>query len=368
MKKKLKIAMFTPYEHTAPPPKNVIRAPQELWAKLADKLVEKGHKVTLFAPKGSETKAKSPKNNLDPLSKDKEYQKTLKEDVTMSNVKLQRTIYNEIAFAKFAEEFNNFDILHSVFIAELIPITALCVKTKALFTFHDPLNNYKKQSINHFQKNNINYNYISNSQMKISGEKNGNIVYNGIDCDKKNFSEKEKGYLFFAGRMRKIKGPDTAARLAKKLNLPLLMAGETYLDEKKYIEEEVLPNLTEKIKFIGMASREKMKKLYKNAKITLMPINAPEPFGLVMIESMACGTPVVAFDNGSPREIIKHGETGFVVKDEKKMEDAIKKIYSMPQDEYVKMRLACRRHVEENFSIEKMADEYEKLYYKILNK
>ncbi|PIR56833.1 MAG: glycosyl transferase, partial [Parcubacteria group bacterium CG10_big_fil_rev_8_21_14_0_10_41_35] len=89
-------------------------------------------------------------------------------------------------------------------------------------------------------------------------------------------------------------------------------------------------------------------------------------FGLVMIESMACGTPVIAFNKGAVPEIVKHGITGYVVKNEKQMIGAVKKIYSMKEDEYIKMRYACREHVEKNFSVEKMVDNYEKLYYKII--
>ena len=105
-----------------------------------------------------------------------------------------------------------------------------------------------------------------------------------------------------------------------------------------------------------------------------MPIQWDEPFGLVMIEAMACGTPVIAFNRGSVSEVVKHGKTGFIVKPFNKngrpnIEDfakAVKKLYQMPEKEYIKMRHNCRKHVEKNFTVEKMVDGYEKLYYKIL--
>ncbi|MGB2762611.1 MAG: glycosyltransferase, partial [Minisyncoccales bacterium] len=104
------------------------------------------------------------------------------------------------------------------------------------------------------------------------------------------------------------------------------------------------------------------------AKLLLLPIQWEEPFGLVMIEAMACGTPVIAFRRGSVPEIIKDGVTGFICKpnDLNLMIKTVKKIYQMPEAEYKKMRHNCRRHVEKNFSVEKMVDNYEKVYYKIL--
>ena len=366
--KKLNIALFTPYEQTAPPPPNVIRAPQELWAALADKLTERGHNTTLFAPIGSKTIANLPKDNFIPLAKNKEYNRILKTDATLSSVKLIRTIYNEIAFSKFTDQFKKYDIVHAVFIAELVPIAAKAISIPVLFTFHDHLSYYKRMTVQMFaDAAHLHYNSISHAQQKLFPNwRYDKVVYNGMDCKHQPFFEKDKGYLFFAGRMRKLKCPHIAIQVARKLDMRLKLAGEKYADEQAYYDKEINPYLSKKIKFIGMQSRKKMPELYGGAKITLMPINAIESFGLVMTESMAAGTPVIAFDMGAPKEIIKEGVTGYVVKNERQMVKAAKKILSMKQDDYLAMRQACRAHVEENFSIEKMVDNYEKLYYKIV--
>jgi len=368
--KKLKIALFTPYEQTAPPPADVIRAPQELWAIIADELTERGHSVTLFAPEGSKTKANLPKNNLPPLTKDKEYKKLVKEDKTMGSVKLVRTIYNEIAFAKFTDQFKEFDIVHAVFTVELIPIAVKEKQTPMLFTFHDPLTYYKQMTLNMFSDvKHLYYNSISKAQQELFPNFDYDaVVYNGMDYKAQPFYKKDKGYLFFAGRMRRMKCPHIAIQVAKKLDMPLKLAGEKYPDEQSYYDKEIEPYLSKKIKFIGMQPRKKMPKLYGQAKITLMPINAPESFGLVMTESMASGTPVIAFDKGSPKEVIKQGVTGYVVKNQRQMIKAAKKILSMRQSDYLAMRVACREYVEDTFSIERMVSGYEDLYYKILNK
>ncbi|MBU2575734.1 glycosyltransferase [Patescibacteria group bacterium] len=367
--KKLKIALFTPYEQTAPPPADVIRAPQELWAIIADELTQRGHNVTLFAPIGSKTKANLPKNNLPALAKDKEYKQLVKKDKTLGSVKLVRTIYNEIAFAKFINEFKKFDIVHAVFIPELIPIAAKERDYPVLFTFHDLLSYYKRMTLKLFSDaKHLHYNSISKAQQELFPNFNYDaVIYNGMDYKAQPFFKKDKGYLFFAGRMRKIKCPHIAIQVARKLDMRLLLAGEKYPDEQDYYDKEIEPFLSKKIKFIGMQPRKKMPKLYGQAKITLMPINAPESFGLVMTESMASGTPVIAFDKGSPKEIIKDGVTGYVVKNQKQMIKAAKKILSMKQNDYLAMRRACREYVEDTFSVERMVSGYENLYYKILN-
>lgn len=367
--KKLAIALFTPYEQTAPPPADVIRAPQELWALLADRLVERGHRVTLFAPKGSRTKARLPAQNLAPLSKNSAYRKAYQTDKTAAVVKLYRTTYNQIAYAHFADSFRKFDLVHAIFAPEFLPHAARDAHPPALFTFHDPLVDHKTLALGHYRNaRHLYFNTLSRAQQSLFPSfKYDGVVYNGMDLARSPFQPADKGYLFFSGRMRQIKGPHTAVHIAQKLKLPLKLAGEQYPDEATFWAKEIAPHLSKKIQFLGMQPRKAMPRLYGGAKVTLMPISLAESFGLVMIESMAVGAPVIAFDCGSPREIIKHGKTGFVVKNEREMVATIKKIYAMPEDEYRAMRRACREHVEQNFSLERMVENYETLYYTIID-
>ena len=133
--------------------------------------------------------------------------------------------------------------------------------------------------------------------------------------------------------------------------------------EKNYLEKSVLPYINQNIAYHGMIKKYSAKwyKAYSEAKALLLPLQWEEPFGLVMIEAMACGTPVIAFDRGSAREVVKDGKTGFIVKNVNEMVKAIKKIDQIDRKE-------CRRHIERNFTVEKMVDKYEKLYYRILKK
>ncbi|MCK5219381.1 glycosyltransferase, partial [bacterium] len=131
--------------------------------------------------------------------------------------------------------------------------------------------------------------------------------------------------------------------------------GNGFYDEKikPYLKKGVIEDCG------FLESKKEVSDLLRNAKALLFPINWEEPFGLVMIEAMACGTPVIAFNRGSVPEIVKHNKTGFVVENEKEMIEAIKNIDKIN-------RLECRKYVEENFTIEKMIDGYERVYERIV--
>ena len=142
--------------------------------------------------------------------------------------------------------------------------------------------------------------------------------------------------------------------------MPLILAGNIFSQEK-FFNEKIKPYLNKNIKYVGPLDFKEKIKCLKNAKACLNPITWEEPFGLVPVEAQACGTPVIAFDKGAMSEIIKDGKTGFVVETEEEMIEAIKNIDKIKRED-------CRKWVEQNFSVEKMVDEYEKLYYKIVNK
>jgi len=180
------------------------------------------------------------------------------------------------------------------------------------------------------------------------------------------------------------KGCDTVLQIAKKLKKKTIISG--LIQNKMFFENKIKPlikNLSNLVTFIEKLTFVEKNKILSNPKLFLFPIQWEEPFGLVMIEAMATGTPVVAFARGSAPEVIKDGKTRFIVNPSdddirgdfiiKKtgiegLCEAVERIYSMPEEQYRKMRKACREHVEKNFTVEKMVDEYEKIYKEILNK
>lgn len=202
------------------------------------------------------------------------------------------------------------------------------------------------------------------------------VVYNGIDTNKYTYVEDKEDYLLWLGRLSKAKNNDGtfqdpkgvrwAIQLAKETGQRLIMSGN--VEDMAFFNQDVKPHLNDKIQWIGAVSsehtltKEQVAELMQKAKCFLMPINWYEPFGLVMAESMACGTPVIGFDRGAVKEVIKDGTTGFVVPHEDGIEglkSALAKIQTIkPQH--------CRDHILENFSTEIMVKNYIQVYEDVI--
>ena len=170
------------------------------------------------------------------------------------------------------------------------------------------------------------------------------------------FSTHNDGYLLFVGRLCEEKGPHFAIEVAKRLNLPLILAAK--LEEgasRSYFEKMIKPHLSDTIRWIGEVTERERNHLFSRALCSLHPVTWPEPFGLTLIESMACGTPVVAFNQGAIPEVIKHGETGFVVSTVDEMVNAVSRITKVKRN-------VCRNHALLHFSAQRMVDNYELVY------
>jgi glycosyltransferase involved in cell wall biosynthesis len=209
------------------------------------------------------------------------------------------------------------------------------------------------------------FNAISESQKDLfsSVVKADGVVYNGIDASLLRFNSgnlSDRDYLFSVGRISEFKGQDFAIDVAKKLNKDLIIAGKVAPSDKDFFKSKIEPNLTNKIKYIGNISNSLKNSFYRGAECFLMPIRWHEPFGLVVVESMASGTPVVAFRKGSMPEIIEEGKTGFVVDTVDEMAKAVKMVHNISPT-------VCRRTVSKRFNTERMAKDYISLYENIIN-
>ena len=364
--KKLKVAIFCTNSQESPPPKNVIHAPLWLTYQLANSLVERGHSVDFFTVKGSKTKAKKIYSNLTDWPKNLEANELLENGLVGTNRRW--SFLNDQTSVLNAFQTKKYDLIHAH--TELVlPMAALSGK-KTLITYHSNFKKYYNKLFSYYKKHykNIFFNSLSKKHSDLAPDvKFTKIIYNGIDLNDFFYSEISNSHLVFAGRIIKEKGVHIALKVANKLNKKIFLVGAKY-NHDDYWDKKVYPLLGKNVKYLRTTPYSKMPKMYYKAKALLLPVQYQEPFGLVMVEAMACGTPVVAFDRGSVPEVVKNGVTGFIVKNEKEMIKAVKKIYEMPKEEYQKMRQACRRHVEDNFSIEKMVDNYEKLYYDIIKK
>ena len=314
---------------------------------LCEELVKRGHEVTLIASKSSNTSVKI----IAPIKKN------LRE---MGSI--MPSFYENIATSRAIEISSEFDIIHNHCGLSMIPYQQF-FKAPVLTTLHGAF--ILQEEINVYKTfKNLPYISISNSQRQKNKELNYlSTIYNGIWVDKFEFQEKsnlKEPYLAFLGRISPEKGTHLAIKLAKETGWKLIIAAKVDKTDVEYYEKEIKPHIdNKKIVYIGEIGHEAKVELLKNAYAVVHAVTWPEPFGLIMVESMACGTPVLALNMGSIPEVIKHGVTGYI---EDNIEDLIKRV----KDIYKIDRFACRKHVEDNFSEKRMVDDYIKTYSKLI--
>lgn len=357
--KRLKIAQLSTPFFDVPP--KTYGGTELVVSNLTEELVKRGHRVTLFATGDSKTEARleyvfknalgagKPKNLLSNLAKKLPWAPALP------------SLYH--AILPF-EKANQFDIIHNNFHYYGLFFSSL-VKTPTLTTYHGDLSTAEECKIEKLILERYKKNFwtaISESQKRKTKIKLNflKVIHHGIPIERFSFSQKHQNYLVWLGRITKKKGVLEAIKVAKIAGEKLVIAGIINPRDTEYFKKEIKPKIDNRLVFyIGPVNHQKKVKLLKNAKALLYPILWEEPFGLVMAEAQACGTPVIAFQKGSVPEIVKDKKTGFIVKNTKEMAKALKKIKEINRKD-------CRENIEKNFTVKKMADEYEKVYYKIL--
>lgn len=355
--KKLKIAQVVSLSESVPPISQ--NGLEFVVSWLTEELVNRGHDVTLFAPGDSVTKAKLV--SLLP--------KAVPRKLRAPWEQYFFSIWNSIISGT-----DSFDIIHchNGNAAYITPaLTCPVVETihsaynpdfKNLYLDHADAATTLKPLLDQFSK--VNYVCVSKKQesehMPIAPFyfKKRSIIHNGIPVAQFTFNPTPQDYFLYIGYINKNKGADTAVRIAHKMGLKLKIAG-SYLGEEEFFNKNIKPYLSEKIEYVGAVDFKTKNELYRHAKAKLAPLTWHEPFGLTLVEAQACGTPVIAFNKGAAAEIIDNEKTGFVVETEEEMIKAIGKIDTID-------RKACRTWVEENFSVKKMVDEYEKFYFSLL--
>lgn len=352
MRKKLCLAQIAPSEERVPPPK--YGGTELVVSNLTEELIRRGHQVTLLASGDSITKAK-----LFPV-----FKKAVRTDTNIGANLLRRDAAKLIEVARVVNflQQHKFDIIHNHIDWRFLPFVSLLNSAPVITTLHGPLDDGYQRFV-YGAVPNKNYVSISNNQRQQMPQLDFiGTVYHGIQINKFAFNSKKGDYVAFLGRISPEKGPLQAIRAAKKAKIPLIIAAKVDLVDKEYFRKKIKPLIDGKlIKFIGEVNHRGKVKLLRNAAALLSLIQWEEPFGLVMIEALACGTPVIANNRGSVPELIQNGKTGFIVKN---VSEAVKAIHNIDQIN----RYDCRKSAEEKFSVEKMAEEYEKIYYKLLKK
>lgn len=341
----MRIAQIAPVVERIPPKKYGGTERVIYW--LTEELVKRGHDVTLFATGDSITSAKLV--SVFPRS--------------MREAKV-KDLYglNEWTLFNMGNAYNmqdQFDIIHDHNTYLSLPVANLA-RTPTVLTLHGPVTSNQRRMYHNLKKPYLVT--ISTNQIRGNGLNVIDNVYHGLNLKDFPFSRKDEGYLLFVGRMSMDKGVHYAIEVAQHLNIPLIIAAKLDDIDKKYFYEYVEPLLSDEyVKWVGEVDEQERNKLMSKALCMLHPITFREPFGLTLIEAMACGCPVIAFNRGSMPEVIVNGKTGFVVSDADEMADAVLDIDKIDRAE-------CRRYAVKKFTVEKMTDGYEKVYKKILER
>jgi len=312
---------------------------------LCDELVRRGHEVTLFATEDSKTQAK-----LIPIWKNSLWQAKLKTPHAVFSLLYEKLISLQ----------DQFDIIHDHCEFYTTPYSKF-LKPKIVTTLHHPLT---EETIILYKKfPDINFVAVSKNQRKSGpGINIVKTIYHGLPIEKYEFNPEPKNYLLWLSKIIPEKGIAKAIDIAKLSGENLIISGNIPPEYGDYFDFRIKPLIDgKKIQFVGASNFSKKVELLKNAKAFLFPVRRPEPFGLVVIEAMACGVPVIAFKGGSLPELIEDGKTGFLVNNIEEARQALKKLNRISR-EY------CREYAKKNFNLKRMVNRYEKLYKKILKK
>ena len=335
----MKIAQVAPLAEAVPP--KLYGGTERVVAYLTDALVELGHEVTLFASGDSITKA-----TLHPI-----WPRALRLDPDVKDHFAPLFMQLETV-ARLAHEF---DVIHCHIDYFGYPLLRR-LGTPSVTTLHGRLDLPELPPLYRLYAD-IPVVSISNSQRVPLPEANYvATVLHGLPQNLLSKGEGRGGYLAFLGRISPEKAPDAAIRIAARAGIPLKIAAKVDRIDQEYFKTTVEPLLGQAdVEFIGEIREDQKQEFLGNAAALVFPIAWREPFGLVMIEAMACGTPVIAFENGSVPEVLEHAVTGFIVQGEDQAVQAVRRIGMLNRDR-------IRGEFERRFTAQRMAQNYLKLY------
>jgi glycosyltransferase involved in cell wall biosynthesis len=347
-RRRLRIAMLAPPWIPVPPPG--YGGIEFVVALLCDALVEYGHEVDLYTTPGSSSKA-----NVHPL-----LEAPHPEHIERALFEADHTALAFAAIDAAAAGGRPFDVVH-----DHSGFTALAMAdrqpTPLVHTVHGPFDqDTSPYYARHGRKGRLAC--ISRSQASAAPPEAGtpSVVYNPIDVDAWPLGYQKQDYLLFVARMVEEKGPHRAIRVAQKVGRPLVLAGPVQPGHERFFATQVEPHIDgEMIRYVGEVGGVRKQRLFAEAFAFLMPIRWPEPFGMVMVEALAAGTPVLAFAHGAAPEIIIHGVNGFLVQDEDEMAAYVEKAAEIDPEQ-------CRRTAAERFAPDQVAAAYETVYWEAM--
>lgn len=336
MSDRLRIAQIAPV--AAPVRQRTGRSIEQVVYLMTEELIRRGHDVTLFATADSETSAR-----LESV-----YRRGYCDDPDLWDWRFHEALNAAAAFERAGE----FDLIHSHCYYFALPFTRL-VSTPVLHTDHiivgpDVAGAYRRYPEAHVVAPSAAH------ARQLPGAATS-VIHHGIDVDAFSPTIRHRGYVLFLGQMEAAKGPVLAVQAARECGLPLVMAGPA----GEYYHEEVAPLVDGKqVSFVGAVGSKRRHELLAGAAALVFPVQQPEPFGLVMVEAMACGTPVAALSRGSVPEVVDPGVTGFLADAPGSLPEAIRSSLTLD-------RRRIRAAVERRFDYRRMVAEYEELYFRI---
>jgi glycosyltransferase involved in cell wall biosynthesis len=345
----LRVAMLAPPWITVPPPG--YGGIEAVVALLCDELVARGHEVTLFAAPGSHSAA----DVRAPLAG------THADQIGSSLYESDHVSTAFDAVEQAAVRGRPFDIVHdhSGFTAAAM---AARLSVPVVHTLHAPFNDETRPFYaRHGHK--VRLVAISHSQLEQAppGVQVADVVPNPIRVGDWPFCADKDDYLLWMGRMDPDKGAHRAIVAARSASARLVIAGPVQPGQEEYFRSEIEPHIDGRdVSYVGEVGGTRRKELFAHAKAFLMPIHWAEPFGMVMVEALACGTPVIAFPEGAASEIVLDGENGFHVADEQGMADAVGLLDTIDP-------LRCRKSVASRYDVALVAGAYETVYHKVIN-
>jgi glycosyltransferase involved in cell wall biosynthesis len=335
----MRIAQIAPLAESVPP--KLYGGTERVVAWLIDELVELGHDVTLFASGNSKTRAK-----LVPV---------WPYAFRLSRQRTDPVAVQAVLLETMAKRAAEFDVIHCHIDWLHLPLLSRS-GVPFLSTFHGRLDIAGLPDVVRHCPEAPFVSISNNQRLPLPGAHWLGTVYHGLPADSLHARFEAGSYLAFLGRLTKEKGPEDAMRIARDAGMPLRIAAKVPKGERSYFKEQLEPKIDgREVQLTGEVNDKTKEEFLANAAALVFPIDWPEPFGLVMIEAMACGTPVIAYRHGSVPEVIDEGVTGFVVDSE---EEAVRAVRRLGEIDRRQVR-AC---FERRFTAKRMATEYVALY------
>jgi glycosyltransferase involved in cell wall biosynthesis len=338
----MRIAQIAPLYESVPP--KLYGGTERVVSYLTEALIRQGHQVTLFASGDSQTRAQLIAPCRRALGRDPAGRDML--------------AYHILLMELVAQEAYRFDILHFHCDYLHYPLSRR-QRTRHVTTLHGRLD-LPELALAVRRFGDAPFVSISDDQRRpLPAAHWIGTIHHGLPPDLFPPRLASEGYLAFLGRISPDKGPDIAVRLARESGLPLRIAAKLPKSEQRYYAQRIEPYVDgTRIRFVGEIGDDRKAEFLGGAAALLFPIDWPEPFGLVMIEAMACGTPVIAHRRGAVAEVVEHGVTGFVVDGEAEALAAIRRLGEID-------RARVRARFEERFTARRMAEDYLRLYRKL---